>query len=592
MHLSLNARIYLIKLLVRAVLHTDGEIKLSKRSLKYRMDQDWDNVHAPSACAKHPRWNAKSDKPLAVTARRLQKNTRALKEIPYEPGLWLLRAQLLLGLGYPELAAGDAYKARLLVEASYKATSALGAHVRLQYGMCLWLGWHHRWDPALGGLDSQFVDQSNIHEEVFTGLQGYEQQAWSILIIALQHADCLLENQELAREAERKFGASPPHDTGPWSQDYQDSLRHLIAAKHKACEAYPELSHDPFLVRKAMLNGTIVIRQYPWMASFLERSEATIEAIKADITDVSASRCVAQKSNIRAAKFGVFATQAIAKGENFLTDRSYTTGTSVSGRCSTFQCRFLAEPILCETCQEQFCSVECLQIARSKFHDSACCKVSHFQELEEAGLVKHSARNPLADILLLQRFLALVAQSLQNGVRHPLEVPEIARLIANYTGSTPTPWNFMQDIVFPVRVLQNLNVDVFADYRFDTWVIQTIIFRIINNSAMGYLDGHKGREAPMVKGVYLRHALFNHSCDPNVSYDDHASLAAQVMRAKRDIEAGEELYIAYDLGLDAEGMDVWRRREALRNWMGEDCNCARCLKEIEEMGDLVDPFKE
>ena len=554
------------------------------------MDLEWDDNYAPSECAKHPRWNTNSDKPLSVQVSRLQKNTRALKVIPYEPGTWLLRAQLLLSLGYPELAAGDAYKARLLVEASHDVASCLGLQVRLQYGMCLWLGWHERWDPNLGGLDAQTVSESNIAEELVSGLQGFEQQAWFILIIALQHIDCLLENQSLAKQAEDKFGESLPDDTGPWSKNFQESLNHLLQAKQKACESFEELSHDTFLVKKAMLNGNIVMRQYPWMYSFTKRTEDTAWEISTDFKSPDLSYCVARESHIEGANFGVFATQAITKDATFLTDKSYTAATSISGRCPTFQCPLPSAAVLCENCGEKFCSIECRATAQGKFHQPLCGKTLEYPEFDAAGLIKHTARNPLSETLLLQRFLAIIVQAVGVKKGHPLKVPTMNRLTANYAGNTTVPWNFLQALVLPIRILQTLNVDIFADHRFDTWVIQTIMFRINNNSAMGWLDGHRGSEAPFVKGVYLRHALFNHSCEPNVSYNDHPSLAAQVLRAKRNISAGEELYIAYDLGLDATGMDVWKRREAVSNWMGGDCKCSRCLRETEEMGDLVDPF--
>lgn len=561
----------------------------AKASTFASMDQPWDESYAPSECAKHPRWNASSDKPVSFNTARLQKNTRALKDIPYEPGLWLLRAQLLLALGYPELAAGDAYKARLLVEASRDQSSHLGAQVRLQYGMCIWLGWHHRWDPALGGLDAQFVNVTNVAEELASGLEGYEQQAWSMLIIALQHADCLVENQKLAQEAAQKFGMPPAQDTGPWSEDYQNYLYHLIEAKKEACAVHPELSEDELLMKKALLNGTIVIRQYPWMHSFLERSEKTRNQASAELTKTSGSQCVLGESGIQGADLGVFAGRSIPHGEEILVDRSYTAATSEPGRCPSC-CGSVPEPaVSCALCGERFCSTDCLNAALSKFHPPLCGKKIDFSELEETDLVKHTARNPLAEVLVMMRFLAIAVQSLKSSqASHPLEVGEINQMLANYSGKTQLPWNFPQAIVLPIRILQSLEVDVFADHRFDTWVIQTISNRIQNNSAMGFLEGYRGPDAPCVQGVFMKHAFFNHSCDPNVTYEDHPSQAAQVLKAKRNVAGGEELYIAYDLGLDAEGMDVWKRREALQNWMGGDCKCTRCQVESEEMGDLVD----
>lgn len=60
---------------------------------------------------------------------------------PYDPILWKERAESLLGLGYPELAAADAWKAILLFDAAVEREgnwSERGDLVWLQYGMGLW----------------------------------------------------------------------------------------------------------------------------------------------------------------------------------------------------------------------------------------------------------------------------------------------------------------------------------------------------------------------------------------------------------------------------------------------------------------------
>lgn len=64
-----------------------------------------------------------------------------LVDLPYDPTLWRHRAESLLSLGYPELAASDAYKAIMLYDAAIECDSnctALGDTVWLQYGMKMW----------------------------------------------------------------------------------------------------------------------------------------------------------------------------------------------------------------------------------------------------------------------------------------------------------------------------------------------------------------------------------------------------------------------------------------------------------------------
>jgi len=54
---------------------------------------------------------------VSTGALDLARLTSNIMLLPYDPENWILRARLLNVLGYPELAVGDAYKARMLVDA-------------------------------------------------------------------------------------------------------------------------------------------------------------------------------------------------------------------------------------------------------------------------------------------------------------------------------------------------------------------------------------------------------------------------------------------------------------------------------------------
>ncbi|KAL2179554.1 uncharacterized protein P884DRAFT_219432 [Thermothelomyces heterothallicus CBS 202.75] len=73
-------------------------------------------------------------------------------------------------------------------------------------------------------------------------------------------------------------------------------------------------------------------------------------------------------------------------------------------------------------------------------------------------------------------------------------------------------------------------------------------------------------------GLWIRAAYFNHSCVPNTEREFIGDLI--VVRALRDIAAGEELVQSYDVTGDYEG-----RREALMTTWGFECNCALCEAE-------------
>jgi hypothetical protein len=60
---------------------------------------------------------------------QLTKQTRKIQAYPYDPEGWLKRAQILEGLGFPELAVGDAHKAQMLcdeVQSSEESNYVLG----------------------------------------------------------------------------------------------------------------------------------------------------------------------------------------------------------------------------------------------------------------------------------------------------------------------------------------------------------------------------------------------------------------------------------------------------------------------------------
>jgi hypothetical protein len=69
----------------------------------------------------------------------LIEQARDLADRPYLPSAWTRRAETLFALGYPELAAGDAYKALLLCDAGLCYEISLGVKVRLVIGILLML---------------------------------------------------------------------------------------------------------------------------------------------------------------------------------------------------------------------------------------------------------------------------------------------------------------------------------------------------------------------------------------------------------------------------------------------------------------------
>jgi SET domain-containing protein len=82
-------------------------------------------------------------------------------------------------------------------------------------------------------------------------------------------------------------------------------------------------------------------------------------------------------------------------------------------------------------------------------------------------------------------------------------------------------------------------------------------------------------------GLYVLHSHINHSCAPNLSIrhlDQRTTLSRITVIARRDIEAGEELFISY---VNPE-LPLERRRQQLMEWGFGKCTCSRCVTEEQD----------
>src|SRR5271154_4810532 len=61
--------------------------------------------------------------------KHLRSLTQRLHGSPYDPSVWVRRSDILLSMGYPELATSDAYKALMLIRKSRNPRSSLAAQV-------------------------------------------------------------------------------------------------------------------------------------------------------------------------------------------------------------------------------------------------------------------------------------------------------------------------------------------------------------------------------------------------------------------------------------------------------------------------------
>lgn len=187
---------------------------------------------------------------------------------------------------------------------------------------------------------------------------------------------------------------------------------------------------------------------------------------------------------------------------------------------------------------------------------------------------------------------------------HPLDLREIRYLWADFNPCplTPhlTPEGSELKRTLPFSVQHNLQytLDYFSTLsltfpeatpysaywleNFDFWVLQTLFakFRGVANATQSTFDGK-----PEIASVHPGWCLANHSCAPNVRWTPKGVRKFYVRTEEectwtagghgKGVKAGEEVFSHYtDVRLPLQ-----ERRERLREVLGGDCHCERCLAE-------------
>ncbi|KAJ5817538.1 Tetratricopeptide-like helical [Penicillium robsamsonii] len=174
------------------------------------------------------------------------------------------------------------------------------------------------------------------------------------------------------------------------------------------------------------------------------------------------------------------------------------------------------------------------------------------------------------------------------------------------------PFTLAGNIQIPFDILFNLGVDIFCDLSFDTWVIQTVLRKLLVN-AVPWEHARRGanptftdRDGPkpvlhptLQSRMRDRHedlsamepsfgnfflfpgfSMFNHSCRPFENalwgYDDKVPNRV-VIWANKDIKAGEEIRVPYQRYriADPVGEDSDLNMHAVQLF-GKNCECPRC----------------
>ncbi|KAF2031262.1 hypothetical protein EK21DRAFT_111087 [Setomelanomma holmii] len=519
-------------------------------------------------------------------------------------------AKVYRRLGYPDLAAGDAYKALLLIDEVIEEGE-----------------YHHEALEAAtqDKLSTQVADMA-IHVEETEAANdpmtvanwarnNYSLMAYDVLIGCLLDCRNFRSAFEYLARAMKAFPGNAviaQHDTL-----LRQKAQTLFEADGKiwdetqidACpdkgfvrrEQYPWNEHEPNRFSKECLQ--LLNEQ---MANVAPKLEVKI----AELPLLSSTPSKSPSPEVQYVKqLGVFALEDISPGELILVEKSMLTAIARLHETYCDACSLplpkgqdtttmeLAEDIQsCEECEEVFfCSTECHDLAQDSYHPSSCGV-----DVDQARLSVAEAADALYTSLLIRALALADTQGLHPldlkelryiwGDYHGLDLDELWRVDADNKsddafGAVPQtlPFSFTNNVLIPLHMLEKMDVNIFTQSdRYDTWVFNTIYAKLRGTaSARQGLDGK-----PEIGAVHPMWCLTNHSCNPNVAWEWNGRMRfwtreklveweGRDANVKPGLKKGEEVLSHYcDVRLP-----VQERREWAAGALGGDCVCSRCIWE-------------
>ena len=549
-----------------------------------------------------------------------EKISSLLRQYPYSAGRYLERAICHESLSYPDLAAGDAYRALLLAdeildeEGEYhKQAVACITRADIEPGI-----YGHRAESLKADFsDERFNNAASFETEDPGRLK--DERSWHQKIGEIYADECynLLAHMLTACGdlksaylfAERGLHAHP-------GQTRIQNLKKEILDKYSEKES----ARSDFNPKEDLPENGLARREvYPWNTHEpIRSSEEHVEYINQELRKI-APKCEVQVTNLSklekdssgnlaksamVKQFGIFATSNIKPNEPLFLEPSVLTSSTglhdpFCDACSTpLPPSSLESPLpSCSSCEDIFfCSQACLDRAQDSYH-SAVCGITDFDTVLKDPTP--STATSALYTLLSARTIAMV----ETQEIHPLDLPQVKYLWGDYrqdtdTGDRTLPFNFSNNIAQPLHLLTRLELDPFAPKnldRYDTWVTNTLLAKF-RGTANARMNGRTG--IPEVAGVHWLWSLANHSCAPNVRWDWEKGAMGFVARGGDDIvewdhrvgndnvkgkweggiKAGQEVLSHYcDVGLP-----VKERRQWAIGALGGVCVCERCLWEEKE----------
>ena len=529
--------------------------------------------------------------------------TKQLFLCPYDPRIYIRRAECHEELRYPDLAAGDAYKALLLTDEvedgefyeQVREALASGEHSGQYRGQMLLAI-----DPELDNPLLLVARKAAV-------------SAYIILTRALTACGDMRAAFDFAERGLESY---------PEDQRLQHLFTNIGSQQQSQLKDGVRLNPKIDLPRAGLARREI----YPWNIHEPNRfSDDVISFLNAELQSCS-SNCEIKMvdlpllSNVSAhalghsqgkngkktrtiRQLGLFATRTITPGEVVLLEPSILTANNrlldpLCDACSAPLPPLSPESPLptCDSCADiYFCSDTCLDRAQEMYHPAIC-------GIEDFDVV---AKDPSAAAATSSLYLLLVARTMAMAItqdKHPLELPQVKYLWGDFTlpsasAQRDLPFNFETNIAQPIHVLIKMDIDPFAAMtleRFDFWVLNTL-FAKFRGVASAKMNPHTLR--PDIAAVHPLWSMANHSCAPNVLWEwgaEDGELRGRekgamgfIARGGKDIvhwgekervggiKKGKEVLNHY---CDVD-MTVHDRRGWAVGALGGLCQCERCLWE-------------
>lgn len=532
---------------------------------------------------------------------RRSRLTEGLVSLPYDLILYLERAVVHSDLGYPDLAAGDAYRALLLAdevlnegfEYHDQALESLQVHTAVPLPDVL----------VHGNLPEDELHHSqgdSEGDEVVRRLAALASvRAYQILSLGLLLCGSL---KSAASFCQRGLQLCPSN------RDLLDTKNNINTVARRRLRRddvdidYPNLP-DGGLVRREV---------YPWNDHEPDRfSDESLTDLNEHLSQM-APKCAVEVATLpillegasstddyeiipTCKQLGVFAKEDIAPGEVVLREYSLLTANnrlkdSLCDACSSDLPPLGSEneAVSCDECYDTvFCTQYCHDQAMERYHPAVCEKdvdaIAKDPDAFEADETLY--------LLLLSRVLAIAA----NEEVHPLDVREVKYIWGDFVptgtndinvspnaGPPPEwtlPFSFKYSIETPLHVLEKMDIDIYASLaEYDLWVLNTLYAKF-RGTASARKNPRDGR--PDVAAVHPYWCLANHDCDPNVTWEWGGRMVLEARRGRvldgrpGGIKRGEEILNHY---CDVD-LPVQQRREWARGSLGGWCMCKRCRDE-------------